>query len=64
MQNTNNDNKSRHSILKGTITLVAGAAITTVSLTVSMNETLQMGLLSIGAITMLAAGIILLFGRG
>lgn len=58
----NNKSKSR-SLAIGLIILFAGLLICVVSIKYVVGDTLQMALLSLGALIMMAGGLIMLFGK-
>ncbi|MBR1517468.1 MAG: hypothetical protein IJ620_04935 [Bacteroidales bacterium] len=67
--NTNSEQPQKNSnhhyaLLKGMLTVCIGVAICVIAVTQIKGETLQMGILSIGALTAIAGGIVMLFGRG
>ena len=54
---------TKNKIVKGLLVLIIGLAICYLSITQIHDETLQMAALSLGALTMIAGGIIMIFSH-
>ena len=59
----NKNNKHHYALLKGMLTICAGVGICVIAITQIKGETLQMGILPIGALASIAGGVKMIFGR-